>query len=175
VLNTEKEFSHLQRQGPSWSHRRERIQEQSRERQAWHRGIFHEATSCQSTRRRSNGINLHLYLVGLFAPTSINHIESNQVKMKVYTVLTADLDLLLEDGKDRNQTNGTSTNEIQLVSSWLQTVQLISNRQLQYSLRQTIGRLTLYKFFNRVRPPELEETSLHDRENDDDFTPTETA
>jgi hypothetical protein len=50
-----------------------------------------------------------------------------------------------------------------LLVLWLQTAQLISNRQLPYCLRQTTARLSLYKFFNRVRPPELDEASLHDR------------
>jgi hypothetical protein len=62
-----------------------------------------------------------------------------------------------------------------LLVLWLQTVQPISNRQLPYWLRQTTARLSLYKFFNRVRPPEPDEASLHDREEDDDFTPTDTA
>jgi hypothetical protein len=50
-----------------------------------------------------------------------------------------------------------------LLVLWLQTVQLIANRQLPYWRRQTTARLSLYKFFNRVRPPELDENSLNDR------------
>jgi hypothetical protein len=88
-------------------------------------------------------------------------------------------DTLVTEDERKNLFDLPLTERLQTKSNllllWLQTVQLISNRQLPYSLRQTTGRLTLYKFFNRVRPTELEETSLHDRENDDDFTPTETA
>ena len=64
--------------------------------------------------------------------------------------------------EERLQTN---TN---LLVLWLQTVQLIANRQLPYWSRQTTARLSLYKFFNRVRPPELDEVSPFDSDGDGD-------
>jgi len=66
--------------------------------------------------------------------------------------------------EERLQTNA------KLLVLWLQTVQLIANRQLPYGSRQPTARLSLYKFFNRVRPPELEDASPFDSdgEMDDD-------
>jgi hypothetical protein len=63
---------------------------------------------------------------------------------------------------ERLQTN------VNLLVLWLQTVELIANRQLPPWWRQTTSRLTLYKFFNRVRPPEQPDGTLHDNEEDDD-------
>ena len=57
---------------------------------------------------------------------------------------------------------------INLLVLWLQTVELIANRQLPPWWRQTTSRLTLYKFFNRVRPPEQPDGTLHDNEEEDD-------
>ena len=64
---------------------------------------------------------------------------------------------------------------VNLLVLWLQTVQLIANRQLPPWWRQTAARLSLYKFFNRVRPPEHEGDTLQDSNEEYEDTSIDTT